>query len=63
MTDWANCAECGQAREKRVLDEHGVCPLCTMPVIQSGPNPYLPENTPYTLESVLTLRPGWWYAI
>jgi hypothetical protein len=39
--EYANCAECGQARQRRVLDERGVCPWCTLTVILSAPNPYL----------------------
>jgi hypothetical protein len=36
---WANCKECGQAKEERVLDKRGVCPTCTMPVITNAANP------------------------
>lgn len=39
MHEWANCVECGQARQKRVLNADGVCPWCTLTVILCAPNP------------------------
>jgi hypothetical protein len=39
--EYANCAECGQARQTRVLNAAGVCPWCLLTVILSRPNPYL----------------------
>jgi hypothetical protein len=42
--DWKNCAECHQAREARVLDEHGVCPWCNLTVIRYSDNPLLPAT-------------------
>jgi len=38
FADYANCAECGQARPRRALID-GVCPMHTMKVIVIPPNP------------------------
>jgi hypothetical protein len=56
----ANCAECKQGYARHVLDANGVCPRCKLERIEIRPNPYLPENCAqrYTLDSVMTLRPG-----
>jgi hypothetical protein len=48
-----NCTECHQARAPELLDEHGVCVRCRLPVILMPPNPC-------TLDAVHTLRPGRW---
>jgi hypothetical protein len=40
-------------REKRALDDDGVCPGCLLTVIHTPPNPY-------TLDGWLPMRPGWW---
>jgi hypothetical protein len=42
--DYANCAQCGQARLKRVLNADGVCPWCLLRVILTVPNPYLKRD-------------------
>ena len=34
-----NCTECHQARAPELLDEHGVCTRCRLPVILIPPNP------------------------
>jgi hypothetical protein len=39
--EYANCANCGQARSQRALNERGVCAWCTLTVILYGSNPYL----------------------
>jgi hypothetical protein len=41
LDDYVNCADCGQARQTRVLNAHGVCPWCLLTVILTRPNPYL----------------------
>ena len=46
-----NCRPPG--REKRALDDNGVCPACLLTVIHTPPNPY-------TLDGWLPMRPGWW---
>lgn len=46
VIEWANCAECKQARLVAVLNEDGVCPLCTMPVLRMPENPLFGEPTP-----------------
>ena len=46
-----NCRPPG--REKRALDDDGVCPACLLTVIHTPPNPY-------TLDGWLPMRPGWW---
>ena len=38
-----NCAECGQARQSRVLNNAGVCPWCVLTVILARPNPLLTD--------------------
>lgn len=48
-----NCTECHQARAPELLDEHGVCTRCRVPVILMPPNPC-------TLDAWMDLRPGWW---
>jgi hypothetical protein len=42
--EYANCAECGQARHRHVLNEYGVCPWCTLTVILCGSNPLLEKR-------------------
>ena len=44
-----NCSPPG--REKRALDDNGVCPACLLTVIHTPPNPY-------TLDGWLPMRPG-----
>lgn len=39
VPDWANCAECHQARDRRVLDENGVCPMCLLVYVKLPENP------------------------
>ena len=46
-----NCTECHQARAPELLDEHGVCTRCRLPVILMPPNPC-------TLDAVTTCGPG-----
>lgn len=41
MSEYANCIECMQAREKRVLDGDGVCVRCKLTVIKYIDNPEL----------------------
>ena len=48
-----NRTECHQARAPELLDEHGVCTRCRVPVILMRPNPC-------TLNAWMDLRPGWW---
>ena len=40
-------------RAPELLDEHGVCTRCRVPVILMPPNPC-------TLDAWMDLRPGWW---
>jgi hypothetical protein len=45
LPDYANCKECKQARDTRVLNEAGVCPMCLLTVIKWPENPWLPLPT------------------
>jgi hypothetical protein len=45
LPDLANCKECHQARDRRVLDENGVCPMCLLVDIKLPENPLLPVPT------------------
>jgi hypothetical protein len=45
LPDLANCKDCKQARDTRVLDENGVCPMCLLTVIKLPENPWLPLPT------------------
>src|SRR6185369_1592852 len=47
-----NCRPPG--REKRALDDDGVCPACLLTVFHTPPNPY-------PLDGWLPMRPGWWW--
>ena len=65
--EWANCAECGQARPRRMLSSDRLCPWCALTVVLATSNPLLPDlfhdlfhenRSPYTIDGLFTLRDG-----
>jgi hypothetical protein len=45
LIDYANCKECNQARDVRVLDKNGLCPMCLLVNVRVPENPWLPLPT------------------
>lgn len=45
LPEYRNCKECHQARDMRVLNEAGVCPLCLLTMMKWPENPLLPVPT------------------
>jgi hypothetical protein len=45
LPDYANCKECRQARDKRVLNENGICSMCLLVNVRIPDNPLLPLPT------------------
>jgi hypothetical protein len=41
--EYANCAECGQVRQRQTLNDIGLCPWCLLTVILTTPNPLLQD--------------------
>ena len=42
-SEYANCAECGEARQRRTLSKDGLCAWCTLTVILTKRNPLLSD--------------------